>query len=248
MALEETKTSTRALMVAAVVLLVILVTGPLGYKFGLVPLQPSILSLPIAAIGGLLVFVVGMIYLIIAIRAGLGRDRNLIVVAMVLGLLPFAIVGPQMGAAGAVPPIHDITTDVDNPPAFVALADIRKAAPNGIEYGSENMSAEELAEKTLEGYPDLAPLMTPLDPQAALSRAQATLTSMGLDIVSVDADAGMIEATATTFWFGFKDDMIVRVVGNAEGGSRVDLRSMSRVGQSDIGANAARIMKFVESF
>ena len=248
MALEETKTSTRALLVVAVVLLVILVTGPLGYKFGLVPLQPSILSLPIAAVGGLLVFVVGLIYLVIAIRGGLTKDRNQIVVAMVLGLLPFVIIGPQMSAAGAVPPIHDITTDVNNPPAFVALAAIRKAAPNGAEYGSEQMSAEELAEKTMQAYPDVQPLMTDLEVSEALSRSETTLTNMGLEIVSVDPDSGQIEATATTFWFGFKDDVIVRVSSDPQGGSRIDLRSMSRVGQSDIGANAARIMTFLESF
>jgi uncharacterized protein (DUF1499 family) len=67
---------------------------------------------------------------------------------------------------------------------------------------------------------------------------------MGLEIVAVDKEAGLVEATATTFWFGFKDDVVVRIVGNGEG-SRIDLRSMSRVGQGDVGANADRITDFV---
>ena len=70
---------------------------------------------------------------------------------------------------------------------------------------------------------------------------------MGLEIVAVDRGAGLVEATATTFWFGFKDDIVVRVVGDGEG-SKIDLRSMSRVGQSDVGANAARITDFFDHF
>jgi uncharacterized protein (DUF1499 family) len=81
----------------------------------------------------------------------------------------------------------------------------------------------------------------------AVDRAEATLLAMGLEVVAVDRDAGVVEATATTFWFGFKDDMVVRVVGDGEG-SRIDLRSMSRVGQSDVGANADRIADFFNQF
>ena len=66
------------------------------------------------------------------------------------------------------------------------------------------------------------------------------LQDLGLEIVNEDTAAGMIEATATTFWFGFKDDVVVRVRATASG-SIVDIRSVSRVGQSDLGANAKRI-------
>lgn len=131
--MEEVKTSTRALLVSAVVLLIILVTGPLGYKFSIVPLQPSLVSLLIAVAGGALVFLIGLVYLVIAIRSGLGRNRNLVIVSMILGLVPVGIMGPQMAAAGDVPPIHDITTDTANPPEFVAIVSLRKDAPNGYE-------------------------------------------------------------------------------------------------------------------
>jgi uncharacterized protein (DUF1499 family) len=73
------------------------------------------------------------------------------------------------------------------------------------------------------------------------------LTDQGLEIVAVDSDAGLVEATATTFWFGFKDDLVVRVEA-IESGSRVDVRSVSRVGQSDVGQNAKRIEKFLAVF
>ena len=246
--MEELKTSTRVLLFSAVVLLIILVTGPLGYKFALVPLQPSLISLLIAFAGGALVFLIGVVYLVIAVRSGLGRNQNLVIVSMILGLLPVVIMGPQMAAAVDVPPIHDITTDTANPPEFVAIVALRENAPNGYEYGvSEAWPAHKLSASTREAYPGLKSIESGLSVMDAVDLAEDTLQAMGLQIVAVDVDAGLVEATATTFWFGFKDDMVVRVVGDGEG-SRIDLRSMSRVGQSDVGANAARITDFSTSF
>ena len=246
--MEEVKTSTRALLVSAVVLLIILVTGPLGYKFSIVPLQPSLVSLLIAVAGGALVFLIGLVYLVIAMRSDLGKNRNLVIVSMILGLVPVGIIGPQIAAAGDVPPIHDITTDTANPPAFVAIVPLRENAPNGYEYGvTEAWPAEKLGATTMEAYPDLKPIESDLSVADAVDRTEDALRAMGLEIVAVDKEAGLVEATATTFWFGFKDDMVVRIVGNGEG-SRIDLRSMSRVGQSDVGANAARITDFVDRF
>ena len=246
--MEEVKTSTRALLVSSVVLLIILVTGPLGYKFSMVPLQPSLISLLIAFAGGAMVFLIGLVYLLIEMRSDLGVNRNLVIVSMILGLVPVCIMGPQMAAAGGVPPIHDITTDTANPPEFVAIVPLRKDAPNGYEYGvSEAWPAEKLGATTIQAYPGLKPIKSDLSVADAVDRTEATLQAMGLQIVAVDKGAGLVEATASTFWFGFKDDMVVRVVGDGEG-SKIDLRSMSRVGQSDVGANAARIVDFFDHF
>jgi len=246
--MEEVKISTRALLVSAVVLLIILVTGPLGYKFSIVPLQPSLISLLIAFAGGALVFLIGLVYLFIAVQSDLGVNRNLVIVSMILGLLPVGIMGPQMAAVVDVPPIHDITTDTVNPPEFVAIVPLRKNSPNGYEYGvSEGWPAKKLGATTIAAYPRLKPIESDLSVADAVGRTEATLLSMGLEIVAVDRGAGLVEATATTFWFGFKDDIVVRVVGDGEG-SKIDLRSMSRVGQSDVGANAARITDFFDHF
>ena len=246
--MEEVKTSTRALLVSALVLLVILVTGPLGYKFSVVPLQPSLISLLIAFAGGGLVVLIGLVYLVIAMRFDLGVNRNLVIVSMILGMLPIGIMAPQMAAAVDVPPIHDITTDTANPPEFVAIVHLRKNAPNGYEYGvSEAWPAEKLGATTIEAYPRLKPIKSDLSVANAVDRTETTLQAMGLQIVAVDKGAGLVEATATTFWFGFKDDVVVRVVEDEEG-SKIDLRSMSRVGQSDVGVNAARIAEFLDRF
>jgi uncharacterized protein (DUF1499 family) len=246
--LNEPKTSTRFLLVSAVIALLILLLGPLGYRFSVVELLPSLVSLLVAMAGGLLVGLAAIIYLVIAMRRGEAGDRNLLIVALILGLVPTLIMAPQMQKGRSVPPIHDISTDTENPPGFVAIAPLRADAPNVVEYGSgPDWPAEKLAATTKEAYPDLAPLISELSVEDAVERAAETLGTMGLELVAVDKSAGLVEATDTTLWFGFKDDMVVRVVAEADG-SRIDIRSKSRVGQGDVGANAARIQAFVSGF
>jgi uncharacterized protein (DUF1499 family) len=138
-----------------------------------------------------------------------------------------------------VPPIHDITTDTDRPPAFVAIVPLRADAANPIDYAGTEVGA-----KQRQGYPDIAPATLAVPPNQAFDRALAAARSMGWELVASDPASGRIEATDTTFWFGFKDDIVIRVAP-APGGSRVDIRSLSRVGVSDVGTNAARIRKYL---
>jgi uncharacterized protein (DUF1499 family) len=125
--------------------------------------------------------------------------------------------------------------------AFVAVRALRVGAANPIEYGGAEIAAEQH-----RGYPDIAPVLLTVPPDQAFDRALRSARSMGWDVVASDPAAGRIEATDTTFWFGFTDDIAIRVTP-APGGSRVDLRSVSRVGLSDVGTNAARIRKFTAS-
>ena len=84
-----------------------------------------------------------------------------------------------------------------------------------------------------------------MPPAEAFARALTTAERLGWEIVAQDADSGLIEATDTTFWMGFKDDVVIRL--RPEGaGTRVDMRSVSRVGRSDIGVNAARVAGYME--
>lgn len=245
--MEELKTSTRAMVLCAIIMLVILLTGPLGYKFGFVPLLPSLASLMLALIGSVLVLLAAMIFVFIAVRNDMVRNRNMLLLAMVLSLVPMIIMGPQIVKGRSIPAIHDITTDTDNPPEFRAMVKHRVHATNGLAYGTEDVPAAELAALQLAAYPNVKHLDSELSVADALARSESVLEGLGLKIVSTDLEAGLVEATATTFWFGFKDDVVVRVVANAAG-SRIDIRSVSRVGQSDIGANAARIEKFLAAF
>lgn len=246
--MEELKWWSRLLLVSAIVAVILLVAGPLGYKFGVSPLQPSLVSLLIALVTGAVVVLLSLIMMIVAHFKVMPRNRNLTGIALLVALVPIVVMVPQMRTAQSVPPIHDISTDTDDPPQFVEVVALRADAANDLEYGMESVPAEEHARLQKEAYPEVVTLNTELDVAAAVSRAADVIRSAGHEIVNVDPAAGIVEATATTFWFGFKDDMVVRVRPAEDGGSVVDVRSVSRVGQSDVGANAARISAFLSAF
>lgn len=164
-------------------------------------------------------------------------------VALVIGA---AMLAPQVATKldppRRAPPIHDITTDTQTPPQFLVLDDTRDGAQNSLIYGGP-----EIAEMQEQAYPDIAPILTPLSAPEAFARTQEVAQDMGWDIIATDADALRFEATARTSVFYFADDVVVVVTPQNEG-SRIDLRSVSRVGRSDQGVNAARIHAFVEAF
>jgi uncharacterized protein (DUF1499 family) len=159
--------------------------------------------------------------------------------ALAVGLASAAPPLEFIRRAKAVPSIHDITTDVASPPQFVAILPLRTGAPNPPEYPGPHIGE-------LQGiaYPQLQPLVLAVPPREAFARAAAAAEAMGWEVVAKDPGAGRIEAVATSRWFGFRDDVVIRVAP-AGAGSRVDLRSKSRVGRSDLGANAARIRAFL---
>jgi uncharacterized protein (DUF1499 family) len=135
--------------------------------------------------------------------------------------------------------IHDITTDTENPPQFVALLPVRQKTWNGPEYGGEQIAAEQR-----RAYPEIRPVTLGEAPGRAFERALATAYSMGWEIADASAAEGRIEATATSRWLRFKDDVVIRVAPQGSG-SRIDVRSKSRIGRSDFGANAKRIREYV---
>jgi len=186
-----------------------------------------------AAIGAVLFL------LIPRIRAG---NVVALLVAIPIGLGAAYVPWQWKQQAGSVPPIHDITTDTDNPPAFVAIAPLRAAAPNGVAYGGPDVAAAQR-----KAYPDIAPVTLPVPPPEAWNRVLRAVKQTGWDVVEIDEKSGRIEATDTTTWFGFKDDVVIRVSA-APGGSRIDVRSVSRVGRNDIGTNAKRVRAFLSNF
>jgi len=177
-------------------------------------------------------------------RPGKGRGGFPSAVAgIVLGALAFGVPGNWYRIAKEVPMIHDITTDTENPPVFVSVLPLRKDAPNSAAYGGPEIAAQQRA-----AYPDIRPLVSDLPPEKAYDRARTAARKMGWIIVDENPAEGRIEATATTRWFGFKDDVVLRIVPAAGNGSRVDIRSVSRVGRSDVGTNARRIRAFLKMF
>lgn len=142
--------------------------------------------------------------------------------------------------ARSLPVIHDISTDLDDPPAFEAVLPLREGAANPPGY-----PGIEVAQQQRQAWPELGPLVTGASPETAFDTALALATAMDWKIVASDRQRGRIEAVDTTFWFGFSDDVVIRVRPDDDG-SRVDVRSKSRVGRSDLGTNAARIKSYLQ--
>ncbi len=191
--------------------------------------------------GGLLVIVVVLAGLILGLLARMGRTLLLSLVS--LALLGAVAAGPvgHLRAAGRVPPIHDISTDLDDPPRFVAVLALRRGAPNSAEHGGASLAAQQRA-----GYPDLGSVRLPAAPERVFARATEVARALGWEMVAAVPAEGRLEATARTRWFGFRDDIVVRVRPDGAG-SQIDVRSVSRVGRSDLGTNARRIRNFLEA-
>ncbi|GAA0275226.1 DUF1499 domain-containing protein [Alteraurantiacibacter aestuarii] len=151
-----------------------------------------------------------------------------------LVVIYYAVILP----AGEAPPLHDITTDVDDPPQFQTL-ELR--ADNLIPFQSE----EEWRAAHRTGYPDIGPVVIDKSPSEVLANARALAEGNGWDIASIDIPAGHMEATAYAGYLRFRDDVIVEVTPIDDGSTRVDMRSVSRVGLSDLGYNAKRIEAFL---
>lgn len=142
------------------------------------------------------------------------------------------------------PPIHDITTDTADPPEFVDVLALRANAANSAVYGDhDGFDAQTLAEAQLGFYPDITTQSFNEPPEVVFARALAAVQSLGWDLVAQVPEEGRIEATDTTFWFRFKDDIVIRIRPTPTG-SILDARSVSRVGRSDVGKNAARLREF----
>jgi uncharacterized protein (DUF1499 family) len=225
--------ATLALVVALVALAALGLSGP-GSRMGWWHFRVGFTLMQWATYGAIAAAVAA----VLALLAG-GR-RGQAAVALVVALAVFAVPYGFRRKAQSVPPIHDISTDTEDPPAFVAVIARRAAtnASNPPEYAGAEVAAQQK-----RAYPDLAPIPLADPPDRALARAKTAAESLGWEIVAADPQQGRLEATDTTMFFGFKDDVVVRVRPH-EGGSRVDVRSKSRVGRSDVGANAERIRAF----
>jgi uncharacterized protein (DUF1499 family) len=192
-----------------------------------------------ALFGGLAAIVVTLAGLVLALLARAGRAALLALATLAALAAVAALPVAHLLAAGRVPPIHDISTNLDDPPRFVAVLPRRHGAPNPAEHGGPALAAQQRA-----GYPDLGPARFGAPPDRVFARALEAAHGLGWEIVAAAPAEGRLEATDRTRWFGFRDDVVVRV--RADGaGTRVDIRSVSRVGRSDLGTNARRIRAFL---
>jgi hypothetical protein len=230
-------------------LLLVVVAGPLN-RFTGIGFEVALLVLA----GGVLVLLVGALLTIIGFLVGMSKGARLpkgpaaFGILIALGMLGYLLTWLRAGTG--VPPIHEISTDLASPPPFVAMIDVRAkgGAVNPPEYVAEIRGARgttNVPEAQRKAFPDIQPAMLEgVAPAEAFKRAEAAVAKLGWEVVASVPAEGRIEATDTTRFFGFKDDVVIRLRAEG-GGTRIDVRSKSRVGVGDVGANAARVRRFL---
>jgi uncharacterized protein (DUF1499 family) len=227
-------------LLLAIAAAALLALGPLGWRVGWWHFRFAFFSLmPWAAYCGLAAMALAVLALLFGRRSIAGRQIAIGIVAFLIGAAIAYVPWQYSEMRGMVP--NDITTDLQNPPPYVAVLALRKAA-NAANTGE--YKGAKTAEQQQRSYPDIAPAMLALPPAEAFARALETVRQMGWTIVETDPGAGRIEASDRTRWFGFTDDIVVRVAA-ADAGSRIDVRSSSRIGTGDFGTNAARVRRYI---
>lgn len=232
------------LSLAAVTLVVmaaaLLTIAGFGTRLGLWHFRTGFDLLRYGVYIGFAAFLVAVTATVFTLRNGRKIELLLALLALIGAAAVTSVPITWKLTAQRLPRIHDITTDMVNPPQFVAVLPLRQGAPNSAIYGGPEVAA--LQQK---GYPDIRTVVLDLPRPDAFEKALAVAGAMGWKIVAVAPLEGRIEATDTTFWFGFKDDVVIRV---APAGNRslLDIRSLSRLGVSDVGTNAKRIRGFVK--
>lgn len=222
----------------AILSLVVLILSILGNRLELVHFGIAVRGMALAALVGVaaaFLSAVGLVLTLVTSR----RGARVAMAGLVVSLLVAAPVVQAMLVGTKVPRIHDITTDLENPPAFKAVLPLRGEMSNPL----DRTEPADLAEQQRAAYPDIATLDLRQHPGKVFEAALRTAKASGWEVISADPATGMIEAVATTPVMAFKDDVAIRVT-ETDTGATVDMRSVSRVGMSDLGANANRIRTY----
>jgi uncharacterized protein (DUF1499 family) len=207
---------------------------------------PGYLSFRIMLIAIVMGIFLGILALIIAIISIFTKSHivwSSVITVFTIGMLPPLVTVIMMGKDAINKPlIHDITTDINTPPEYQEVKNLRKPGDNPPDYTHDKTATSQVA-----AYPDIKPLITSLNVEDALMEATQVVKDLQWELVNLDYEKGTIEAYDTSKLFGFVDDIIIRVQSD-DGGSRIDIRSSSRVGKGDLGKNAERIRMFIKSF
>ncbi|MDP1632190.1 MAG: long-chain-fatty-acid--CoA ligase [Caulobacter sp.] len=239
---------------------VMVAVGALGIRLGLLTEEQGYFAMlqhgPTPFLGwapaiALVSVVTGLIGLLVAIFGGAGRLWGRAILALVVTALTWGLFFGAQLKAEAAPPITEAATDWREPVMFSdALIRTRGRKANPVDpspilpVGSRAYAGRSIAEVNAETCPGARSVVLSAPTEAAFEAARTALSRAGLKLVTADAAAGRLEATAETFWYGFKDDVAVRI--RPEGaGARIDLRSSSRMNRLDLGANCDRITTLV---
>ena len=199
--------------------------------------QPGLLLYAVAILGSAMLIVMSVIMLLLP-RFTPWRTN---VALNVLFAFPGTLLFLALASAGNSPRIHDVTTDTADPPVFTRAQEVRGPDANTLDIKPDSIAQQRAA------YPNLQTLRSSLTPGDAFDRALRVAGELEWEVYHQDRDAGSIEAVATTRFMAFKDDVAIRIRAD-DRGTLIDLRSVSRVGQGDVGANAKRIRAFLKAF
>ncbi len=229
----------------AVVAALIMILAILGHRLSIVAFQPALLGLALGTLIGLLAIAFGLFEMIRATKAKKTQKTPIVstspAAGSTLGLLVVAPIFVTLLAGIGTPMIHDITTDLEHPPEFIAIKALRAVTDNSLERNEP----ENLAALQKQSYPDLVSLLLDRPFETVFEQAVALVKKRGWEVTVISAANGRIEATDTTLIMGFKDDVIIRIEKKGKQ-TQVDMRSVSRVGKGDLGTNAARIRSFLD--
>jgi len=241
----------------AVVLALTFPVLALGVRFGWWSFQIVLPLLAGAALTAAVLLALAGISLLAALRRHLTSTARLAMLAILVLALPVGMVFYFGLKSGEVPVLYDVSTSWDQPPAIAVLSGVRPEGANPLQTAAENQAPQQ------GYYPDLVPLTLPGTLPDVMARVQQVASQLGWQVVAYMPDnvtgnatgnaanngehTGLLEATDTTFWFGFVDDITVRATALKTGGVVVDVRSVSRVGRSDLGKNADRIRRFLQA-
>ncbi|MCP3986163.1 MAG: DUF1499 domain-containing protein [bacterium] len=216
------------------------IMGPVLIHLGLVsPMFGFQWLFLLGVLEGLASLVLGLIALR-STRAGNGASGRILAwIGIACGSLMVVVLLATAWPSRNLPPINDITTDLEDPPAFTS---------DPADLSRDMAYPEAFKDQVRLAYPDLATLPTDAEPARALELAEATARKLGWTVVDSQPTAGTVRAFDTTGIFQFVDDILIRIRPAETSGSQIDIRSKSRDGRGDLGTNAARIRQFQNAY
>lgn len=233
----------KILRTLAIISVLLMPLAVVVFRLGAVPFATALKMLMASFVIAALVLLISVIQRW-RLRKSAPEQSRIARQAAYISLIPILLFASQIGNARNSPAIHNISTDLVDPPAFDKVATLRRATDNPLAY------SEEVAVQQKQAYPDVQTIVSELSSEVALAKAKSVVQNFNWELVNVDPSKGIVEATETTAIWGFKDDVVIRVrpLANGSGGSEIDLRSISRIGKSDLGKNASRITEFTQAF
>ena len=240
------------LFVASVALMV---AAPFLFRWGVVDLPTAMGALQKAAqwsaVGAIALGVIGLVLAFIGHKHRAGIVAVLVTAAA--GMAAGGLYGRAMQRED-LPPIHDVQTDWNLPVAFTEATLKEREKAGAVKVRDDAMIGEDhgrwsgmsFAEAQGKFFDDVKPLVLQA-PEPQVTRAAAKAAErMGWTVTKTDPDSGVVEAVYRSAWYELVYDIAIRVMPETTGGSRVDVRSTSRVAGHDMGENAALVKQFLD--